>query len=581
MSVRTALHLFIGLLLALLGLAAWSAADTPHDEVLHHLNGIAPDGEVERYTAQFHGRVQENLRRAAALLGILGLALLVRGVRIWRRAPVSTGAISGFAHDLHEVLGRYAKRTSPAHKRAVLLIILAGTLLRVWASFAPITYDEAFTWTYFASRPLHVVLCDYAYPNNHVLHTLLVKWSTTLLGTGLFSLRLPALLAAVLFMPAFYFFVRATFNRYIALMTLALVAASPVLVEYSALARGYGITWLCMAVALLLGRHQLRAGSRVSALLLGLVLALGTWAVPTMVYPGLMVLVWLLVQQMVRYGAATALRRSGGLAGAAVTWGVVTMLLYLPILIVYGPDHLLDHPVLERPEREVFLRTLGDRLVGVHAHLAGTNLRITRLLALAMCVVAGYYSGRYRSLLFAALCGALVLVPVQGHLAPARAWLYLVPFVHLGVGIGLFYMLKLINEKFLPTWGKRQRVQQTSVALMLITAWPLAAGTPRNVERFPEAREAAHYLRSAMDPGDRLYMKFPWEAPIEFHAVAAGMDRGMLHHLQQGGLRFVAVPWETGLEVGDILLHHHADTTGATTAQLVLDLPRLGIFAVR
>lgn len=571
---------FLAVLLLLLGAAAaWWAAHTGHAAMLGHLNAIAPDGDVESYTAAFHHRVQANLRMAAIFLALAAAACTVLAVRM-RRVPA--GAWARFRSDLRETAARYAKRTSPAHKRHVLLLIAVGTALRIWMMCAPITYDEAFTWTYYASRPLHVVLCEYAYPNNHIFHTLWVKLSTLLFTPGLFSLRLPALVAAILFMPAFYLFVRATFNRYIAVLALALVAASPVLVEYGALARGYSITWLCMAMALLLGRHLLKEGGRTSAVLLGLVLAIGTWTVPTMVYPALMVLAWLAVHLLARHGTRGMAAQAGGLVVAAGVWLAVSALLYLPVLAVYGSGHLLDHPVLERPDRATFFRTLGERLLSVHAHLAGGNWAATRIIALVLCIVAGHHSGRYRALLFAAFCGSVPLMLLQGQVAPGRVWLYLVPFAHLGVAIGLFYLLKAVQEKMLPGWGKRRRVMQASVVLVPIVAWPLSGPLPEDAVRSPEAREAAAYLHRAMDPGDRAYTRFPWDAPIEFHAVAEGMDRALFHRPPvPGGMRFVAVGRDQGQTVAGVLMHHRADTTGAHRAELVVDLPRLGIFAVR
>lgn len=581
MPVRPIILLALAVLSILIAAVAWTGSLTGHAEALHHLSSMAPDGRVESYTPEFHDRIRANLRTLTAGALLCALVALAAWWRYRPRGAATSNGLLRFRLDLNETLRRYAKRTSPGHKRAVATLTVVGTALRAWMMFAPVSYDEAFTWTYYASRPVHVILCEYSYPNNHVFHTLLVKLSTALFTTGLFSLRLPALVAGVLLMPAFYLFVRATFNRYIGLLALALVAASPVLVEYSALARGYSITWLCLVCALLLGRHFLKEGSRVSAVLMGLVLAIGTWTVPTMVYPAIMVLVWLALQVMMRHGGL-ANERMRRLVGSALIWIAVTALLYLPILVVYGSGHLLDHPILERPDRVTFFRTLGDQLLTVHAHLVGTNWMITRVVALVLCVIAGYYSGRYRSLVFAAVCGAVPLMLMQGHLAPARVWLYLVLFVHLGVAIGLFYLLKLIQEKVLPNWGKRQRIIQTSAVLVLLTAWPLTAPLPVDVVRCPEVREVAEYLHSAMEPGDRVYTKFPWDAPIEFHAVAEGMDRAMLHREPQAtGIRFVAVGLEQGQTVAGILHHHQADTSAAHNAELVLDLPRLGIFAVR
>ena len=74
-------------------------------------------------------------------------------------------------------------------------------------------------------------MSDYSHPTNHILHTLLTKLSTGILGVGPVALRLPAFLAALLSMPVFYLFARGMFNRYIALIALA--DRPTVFVEYT------------------------------------------------------------------------------------------------------------------------------------------------------------------------------------------------------------------------------------------------------------------------------------------------------------------------------------------------------------
>jgi len=570
-------------LLVLVALVAWRASRLEHSRVLGHLNAVAPDGEVESYTSSFHARVSGNLRwlaRASALLA--GLLPLV-GWRLLRASPRGSakGAIARFGAELAEARSRYAKRTSSAHKRHVLLLVLAGALLRGWMLFAPITYDEAFTYTYYASRPLHVIVSDYSYPNNHVLHTLLVKVSTSLLGLGKVSLRLPAFLAGVLAMPLFYFFVRAMFNRYIALMALALVAGSGGLIEYGALGRGYSVTWLCMVGALLLGRHFLKGNNAFTAVLIGLVLALGMWSVPTMVYPALMVYLWLFLSVLFGDREEQAGRMPLWVLSLLV-FGLASALLYLPVLLVAGLPQLLHHDSLPKSTWATFASTQHESALGLWVYLSETTSTWAAFAGLAGLAFAAYISAKYRMLLAAMALGSVPLVIAQAEVAPPRAWLYILFILHLSTAIALFYLLKSLSERFFNDLGKRTRTAVCAALLLVGTAWPGMVGIQDRVHRFPDAETCALYLKHAMEPGDRVLLAFPWEAPVEFHALAMGMDRGLLHGAPEpGAMVFIVTCPRDGQSPETLLRRHGMEVDRLEDLVMVKDWERLEIFAAR
>ncbi|MCW5898768.1 MAG: glycosyltransferase family 39 protein [Flavobacteriales bacterium] len=569
-------------LLSALAALAWWVSRWEQATVLGHLNAIAPDGDVERYTAAFHARIQGNFRFMAGAFIVMAVLLAAMRKRIGEAmTPAASGAWGRFRADLREVRERYAKRTSFAHKRSVLLLILAGAALRAWLMPAAITYDEAFTWTYYASRPLHVILSDLSYPNNHILHTLLVKLFTTVLGVGTISLRLPAFLAGVAVMPLFYLFVRATFNRYIALMALAMVAASGPLIEYGALARGYTLTWLALMAALLLGRHFVKENNPASALLLALVLALGLWTTPVMVYQAAFVYVWIGLQLAMRY-RTTLDGRLRALVLSMLLCAGLTVLAYLPGLLTYGAGHVLRPGVTPEDTREAFRQMPAEHAYALYAYIMETSWKWLAIAGSVAILAAGYFSARYRMLLAALALGAIPLVLAQGVVAPPRAWLYILFFLHLGVAIGLFYLLKWTQEKLLTSMGKRVRAAGASVVLLVLGAWPALGVLPDRIERYPEARLAAAYLREALEPGDRVYTMFPWEAPIEFHAKAMGIPRSVFHQPPEAaGIRFVAASPADRQHWKRVLAHHKVDTLVWSQAEMVKDWPRLEIFAAR
>src|SRR3954471_17324529 len=72
--------------------------------------------------------------------------------------------------------------------------------------------DEAFTYNEYASKSLADVF-NYTFPNNHLLNTLLSSLATARLGRAPWVVRLPALVAGVLLIPATYLLVRRLADR--------------------------------------------------------------------------------------------------------------------------------------------------------------------------------------------------------------------------------------------------------------------------------------------------------------------------------------------------------------------------------
>jgi hypothetical protein len=68
------------------------------------------------------------------------------------------------------------------HYCAVAIILLVAVFLRTAFLFQPIPYDDAFTFIFFASRPLDEALSGYFVANNHVFRTLLVHLPSSLFG---------------------------------------------------------------------------------------------------------------------------------------------------------------------------------------------------------------------------------------------------------------------------------------------------------------------------------------------------------------------------------------------------------------
>lgn len=428
----------------------------------------------------------------------------------------------GFRVDLRSSWSHLFRRSSRDHKRFVYLVLLIGITLRIARLGGPVTYDEALTYVNYSSHSFGFLFSDYMFTSNHILHSALVRISTLIFGVHLWSLRLPALIAGILVMPLFYAFVRALFNRHIALIGLCLIAVSGPLVEYSAMARGYSLTWFFMVCSLLAARHFVKHENSVSVVVMAIFCALGMWAAPVMIYPALMIFIWAFFMLVTNY-QSTVRRRTVKLVGSFLLFMVLTLLFYSPVMIRHSMDQLIHHPSLVDNTWAVFVNTQQDRAFDLWAYFTGTATTLLTFLGAIGVFYSAYASLKYRLLLFGMIFASVPLVILQRMVAPPAAWIFCLFVLHLGTAIGAFYLMKLVQDRLAPSFSKPQRTLVAGLFMLVVFGWYGVRGEGDPVERFPEAGDAADWIIKDTKPGDRVYVALPWDAPVEFRLAC---DRG-------------------------------------------------------
>jgi hypothetical protein len=281
--------------------------------------------------------------------------------------------------------------------------------------------------------------------------------------------------------------------------------------------------------------------------------------------------------------------RNGGLPPARVRTLVVSLavciggglLLYLPALTVHGAGQLLHPDTLPQQSRAEFHTHHADHALALWAYIVDPYPRWFVWAAVAGFFVAAYFSAKYRMLVAALALGSVPLVLLLGQVPPPRAWLYILFVLHISTAVSLFYLLKFLQEKVFTGLGKRLRTAWAAFVL-LATAITAMQVVPDRVTRFPDAALVADHLFEAAEPGDRVYVKFPWEAPVEFHAMAQGMDRVLFHAgPRPGHWAFAVVPKGDPQALENLLLHHRAADLPFEPWEMVRECGRTGIFAAR
>jgi len=161
--------------------------------------------------------------------------------------------------------------TGVTEKCAVLALAAARTALCAWrAKHQSITIDEASTYRFYVAAPWSGLYSHYT-PNNHLLNSVLARFSLALLGTSELALRLPSVIAGFFFMLGVFAVLRSSVARpVIRWLAFAAIALHPLLLDFSIAARGYGmgLTLLVWAIYFCQQRRF-----RLTALLLALAAA--------------------------------------------------------------------------------------------------------------------------------------------------------------------------------------------------------------------------------------------------------------------------------------------------------------------
>lgn len=265
----------------------------------------------------------------------------------------------------------------------------------------------------------------YPVPNNHIFHTLLVHASTELFGEGELPMRLPALLAGLLAIPATWWLARAVPGAgWVPVLAAWVVALSPDHASWSQVARGYTLIVLFSAIC---GGALLRAQlsrERVWWPVYALTLFLAIYTQPSAALLGVGLGAWSLGQAL-RSGQRPVLTSALAVHGAV---GMALLVAYAPIL-----------------ERVIAAgRTWGiDLHAGSFVAFGGLLADVARqtgavvLILAVLCAVCLRRQSVHVFWLFAGLLIAAFGVPLVHGVAPQpRGYLFLLPWFATIAAIG-------------------------------------------------------------------------------------------------------------------------------------------------
>ncbi|HLO18418.1 MAG TPA: glycosyltransferase family 39 protein [Anaerolineales bacterium] len=413
-------------------------------------------------------------------------------------------------------------------------ITLVGLVLRLLDINKPIAYDEAYTFINFASKSFKHILADYSAPNNHIFHTILVGIAYRLFGGQAWVLRLPALIAGTLMIPAVYFTARRFFSAPQALGAATLMAVMRPFINYSVNGRGYT---LLILLALSLANFAgviVNQQSKSASLAFILTTALGFYTIPIFLYPWAGISLWVVTTYLFdKEPWQTRIRRAAVFAGICIPSALLVLLLYSPVIFFgSGLSSITSNDIVKSQNWGTFFENLDPRVTKTWSQwMIGVTPAMKYLLSVGFLLSLFLYrkipNQKLPLQIFLALAVAILLL-LQRVTPLPRIWLYLEAFYLMFAAAGLVWLFQWLLSKVLQP-QRAERISSFAILLILIAAFiNILLARQQNPalldrDRLPE-EYAANYLADHLKPEDTIVATGPVDIQAAYYLSLHGIS---------------------------------------------------------
>jgi uncharacterized membrane protein len=391
------------------------------------------------------------------------------------------------------------------------------------------SHDESYTFVVFSSTSLFNTLTNYHLPNNHVLNSLLIYFSTHIFGIQPWAVRLPALLAGLLLIPATYALAKTVYDKYTALISALLVAILPGAILYATTARGYSLVALFTILTLWLANFLRNSKNLFAWSMLVLFSALGFYSVPVFLFPFGMVFAWLffenLYAQLGEYDSRINFLKHWLLAGFCTA--VLTLILYTPIFIYTGVDKVFTNYWVTPQAWLGYIPSIPGHLLSVW-HEWTSGFSPVWAVGLTLGFVLGLVFHRRLThqrfpLQIAAFVWIAALMLIQRPIGVTKIWVFLqAPFL-IWCAAGWMGLIKNLRLGF---------AQNVSVAAIMtgVAVLIAVAGAIRAVPDIPgrwavkgPVENTVLFIKDQLEPRDLIIVDAPSDASIWYYSRLYGL----------------------------------------------------------
>ena len=577
-------RIFLIILASLLVLGAMIlilTAFLPFGRLKSLADALMPDGN-------FKSLKESNVLIFKILMDVIGLVLLalafgigtgrLKKARIW---------FSQYFSDLASFFKALKPTRVDLFALAALLLILAAAILfRLVHIKDGMSHDESYTFIVFSSTSLFNIVTNYQLPNNHVLNSLLIYFSTHLFGIQPWAVRLPALLAGVLLVPATYAFAKTVYDKYTALVGALLVAILPGAILYATTARGYSLVALFTVLTLWLADFLRRSKNLFAWSLLVLFCALGFYSVPVFLFPFGMVFAWLFFENLVadpgEYGSRINFLKYWLLAGLGSA--VLVLILYTPIFIYTGADKVFANGFVTPQGWLGYVPSIPGHLLLVwyewtsgFSPLWAVGLALGFLLGL---VFYRHVSRQRFPLQIAAFIWITALMLVQRPAGVTKIWVFLqAPFL-IWCAAGWTGLLKDLRLRF--AYNVSIAAILTGVAVLIVTvgAFRVVPGIPQRWAVKGPVENTVLFIKGKLESSDLIIVDAPYDASFWYYSRLYGLAESRFNARLPFGRLFVIVSQADNQTVPSVLQDRGPQVASVDlgTARLIMNYQKLDTY---
>ena len=401
-----------------------------------------------------------------------------------------------------------------------LAALAIGAGARGYYLSQPMRGDESYTFLNFANKDF-LALFGYDVPNNHVLHTLLVKLSIVTLGASPVSIRMPALLMGLLTILLTYALARRLNSGPSSGRLAALSAAVfPYLILYATNARGYTLIVVLTLLAAWIGLKVVEKLTIGRVALLAFVSALGMLTMPSMLVGAAGVFCWLAALLFLQKIPLKKILLEFSLPFGVLS-GIFTLVLYTPVILVAGGlSPIIANRYVESQTWPDFFAGLLPQSLKTLQELArdvpAPGLVIGAGLALLGLVLAVRKRDWLTALMLPGLlAGSLAVMLLQHTNLYSRTWIFMLPFVFMLADAGLAGLLTPLSPRL------RNLAQSAVLIGALVYAGGLMSSNAisqyADTSAFPEAQLAVQYLKPILGKDDAVHVTGVADWPFYFY----------------------------------------------------------------
>ncbi|MFN9597178.1 MAG: glycosyltransferase family 39 protein [Bacteroidota bacterium] len=407
---------------------------------------------------------------------------------------------------------------------------VAGILLMATMAFAlvyrmpqldaPLCYDEAFSYIHYASNPWPDPVFLYDYPNNHILHTIAMKFSVDILGLSHFSLRLPALFGGLILVVITFLISRKTYGLPTAAMASFLIAISSTMVIYSTNGRGYSMMACCVTL-IWYSLHRMVNGVSKKHFIILVMLQSAACMISPVALLGIAVIHFYIYIKNRK--AVTFLAKQQ--VNSLVCTLLISALFYLPAVLFtkeFNSDSIVSTTL---PNLEKVKEMLHFIEGSFQYTIAGMPFFLMIVLG------AGFIWGSIKEqtsrialasfFIFAMACWILPIQP-----PPLRSISILLPLVYILISKNIF---KALEKSAFDSKLNGLTIALVLIAATLITHFkPTIARDQYDVTPVKNHMKLFTILKKEMKNGDTILTQFPMEASVRTYSKMYGLQPNLL-----------------------------------------------------